>query len=358
MRLRLSALLLAVVCSGCTCQRPENIEAKARLTKPQPQETSNAKAAEVIDIDGLTDAAKMARVAHMDGSELAVRLGSFVYKGNGELSFGRDGDPTPALRSAENTTVMQSSSGDFSVSVVTGDGTEQKLAYVNDIFFLKNNNGQWRVSRDPSGERNTYRTDAMAVWASFYDLVAHALVVERTGATSYEGRGVVGYSLKLPDETQKALAEGATVDDAAAPPTIVPGVDGGPDTVIDAPEEEGARRKRIAGRVSKWAKRAHPAGGTGRMLVDDKTGAPLLVEFTGELVVGDGKQPARLKVKLTSAMTEIGKDPAVSAPQDAIDEVVRKKVVVGPRIPFEEAGVVAPIPRDAGPDGSGPGSKP
>ena len=358
MRLRLTALFLAVACSGCTCQRTENLDAKARLTKPQPQELSSVKATEKIDVDALTDAAKMSRVAHMDGSELAARLGSFLYKGTGELSFGRDSDPSPALKSAETTTVMQAANGDFAVSVVTGDGTEQKLAYVNEIFFLKNNNGQWRVSRDPSGERNTYRSDAMAVWASFYDMVEHALVVERTGATTHAGRGAVGYSLKLPDNSDKARAEGALVTDAAAPPTVIPGVDGGPDTVIDAPEDEKLRRERIATRVSAWARRAHPAGGSGRILVDEITGAPLLVEFTGELVVGDGKDPARLKITLTSAMTEIGKDQMVVAPKDAIDEVVRKKVVAQPRVPFEEAGIVAPVPKDAGPDGAGAGSKP
>ena len=358
MRLRLTALLLAVACSGCTCQRAENLEAKERLTKPQPKELSSAKAAETIDVDGLTDPAKMSRVAHMDGSELAARLGSFLYKGDGQLSFGRDGDPSPALKSAEDTTVVQSSSGDFSVSVVTGDGTEQKLAYVNEIFFLKNNNGQWRVSRDPSGERNTYRSDAMAVWASFYDMVEHVLVIERTGATRHDGRSAIGYSLKLGDDSAKAIAEGALVTDAAAPPTIVPGVDGGPDTVFEAPEDEKLRRERIASRVSAWAKRAHPAGGKGRMLVDEATGAPLLVEFDGELVVGDGKNPARLKIKMTSSMTEVGNAQNVAAPADAIDEVVRKKVVSQPRAAFEEAGIVAPVPKDAGPDGAGAGSKP
>ncbi len=358
MRLRLSALLLAVVCSGCTCQRPENIEAKTRLTTPQTAEVASAKASEAIAVDDLTDAAKMSRVVHMDGSELAVRLGSFAYKGKGELSFGRDGDPSPALKSAETTTVLQDSNGDFSVAVVTGDGSEQKLAYVNDIFFLKNNNGQWRVSRDPSGERNTYRSDSMAVWASFYDLIAHELIVARTGATRHEGRSAVGYSLKLPDDSGKARSEGASVTDAAAPPTIIPGVDGGLDTVIDAPEDEKLRRERIASRVSLWAKRAHGAGGSGRILVDEATGAPLLVEFTGELVIGDGKDPARLKVTMSSSMTAIGTAQNVAAPADAIEEVVRKRVTVAPRLPFEEAGIVAPVPRDAGPEGTGAGSKP
>jgi hypothetical protein len=347
MRLRSSLpLLLALVLSpGCTCQRSENIAAKERLTKPQPKETSSAKATEPIDVDALTTPEKMARVVHMDGSEIAARLGSFAYASQGELSFGRDDDSAPALKSAEQTTVAQADSGDFAIEVTTGDGSEQKLAYVNEIFFLKNGNGQWRVSRDPAGERNTYRTDAMGVWASFYDLVAHALIVERTGAITVAGRPAVGYSLKLPDDSAKAREEGNAVTDAAPPATIVPGVDGGPDTRVEADEEEGTRRERIAGRVSKWAKRSHPIGGSGVIVVDEATGVPLKVEFSGSLLVGDGKAPAKLTVKMSSAMTDIGKARAVKAPQDAIDEVVRRKMPVQPRVPFEAAGVVPPVPK-------------
>jgi hypothetical protein len=333
---------------GCTCQRSENIAAKERLTKPQPKELSSTKATEPIDVDGLTVREKLDRVVHMDGSEVAARLGSFVYTSRGELSFGREREDTAALRSAEDTKVVQSDSGDFSIDVVTGDGSEQKLAYVNEIFFLKNNNGQWRVSRDPSGERNVYRSDAMGVWASFYDLVSHALVVERTGATNHAGRGAIGYRLTLPDQSAQARQEGATVTDAPAPPTIVPGVDGGPDTTVEAPEAEDARRERIAQRVAMWTKRAKPAGGAGRLLVDEATGVPVLVEFTGTLVVGDGKDPAKLSVKLEAAMSEIGKPQTLKAPQDAIDEIVRRKMPASPRAVFEDNKLVEPLPEEEG----------
>lgn len=334
--------------AGCTCQRSENLEAKERLTKPQPKELSSSKATESIAVDDLATREKMDRVVHMDGSEIAARLGSFVYASTGELTFGREGDAAPALKSAEQTRVVQSDSGDFSIDVVTGDGSEQKLAYVNEIFFLKNNNGQWRVSRDPAGERNVYRTDAMAVWSSFYDLVAHALVVERTGATRHAGRSGIGYALKLPDQGSKAREEGKAVTDAAPPAVIVPGVDGGPDTTAEAAEEEKTRRERVAKRVSQWAKRAQPAGGSGRLIVDEATGVPLLVEFEGALVVGDGKDPARLTVKLNASMQDIGKPQTLKAPEDAIAEIVRRKMPAHPRDVFEDNKLVEPLPEEEG----------
>ena len=346
------AAVVAVVVggwSGCTCQRAENVEAKERLTKPQPKEDISAKASEKIDVDDLTNPDKMKRVCHMDGAEVAVRLGSFVWTSDGALSFGRAGE---GVRSAEKTKLVQASSGDFSIDSVTGDGSEMKLAYVNEIFFLKNGNGRWRVSRDPAGERNSYRTDALAVWRSFYDLMRHALVVERTGAATHAGRAVIGYTLKIPDQSAVAREDGQAVGDGPPPPIEVP--DAG---LQPAPEEDDVRRTRIADRVSKWTKRAKPAGGSGRLLVDEATGVLLLVEFEGALLVGDGKEPARLTVKLNQKLTEIGKALDVKAPEGAINEIVRKKMPVMPRTILEEANVVPPLPRDAGPESAGKGSK-
>jgi hypothetical protein len=224
---------------------------------------------------------------------------------------------------------------------------------VNEIFFLKNGNGRWRVSRDPSGERNAYRDDALAVWSSFYDLVSHALVVERTGATTVGGRNAVAYALKLTDDAGAAVALGKTVTDGPPPP--VPG--DGPDAGVLPGEDDDTRRKRIAERVSKWAQRAKPAGGSGTFVVDEATGVPLAIDFEGALVVGDGNDPARLTVRLHRAITEIGKPQTVNAPPDAIEEIVRKKMPAEPRAILEDAKVVPPLPRDAGPGAGGAGSR-
>src|SRR5690606_17794186 len=159
------------------------------------------------------DAKKLQRVCRMDGGEIAARLGSFTFTSTGELSFGRD---AAVVRSAEKTKVVQAKNGDFGVEVVTGDGSEQTLAFVNEVFFLKNNNGKWRLSRDPRGERNEYRSDALGVWRGFYDLIGHALVVEKRGGGRHAGRDVVKYGLSLPDQGAAAVAAGQQL--AAAEP--------------------------------------------------------------------------------------------------------------------------------------------
>lgn len=342
-----TALLLSSVWSSCTCQREENIQAKERLSKPAPPNKHVLAADDKIDVDALDKKEVMKRVVHMEGTEIAARLKSFKFESRGELSLARG--EAGGLRSAETTRMVQGpprsgddeASGDFAVEVKTGDASEMRLAYVNEIFFLKNNNGQWRMSRDPQGERNAYRSEAVGVWRGFHDLVGHALIVEKRGTGTHDGRTVQKYRIALPDEGAAARAVGATLP---APPV---GPDGGP-----AEEPAPEKAKRMKDRMEKWRERAKPAGGEGEMWIDEETGVPLVVKFNGQMVVGDGPDVAVLKVKIDASYSEIGKDHQVPMPKDAIEEVVRKKMPVRPRELLEEEKLVDPLPRDAGPGGA------
>lgn len=329
--------------SSCTCQRAENIEAKQRLSKPAPPNPHVKAADEKIDVENLTDPTVMRRVVDMEGAEIAARLKSFRFDSKGDLNFSRGGG---GLKSAETTRMLQGlpraggdeASGDFGVELTTGDGSEMRLAYVNEIFFLKNNNGKWRMSRDPQGERNAYRSDAVGVWGGFYDLVKHGLIVEKRGSGRHDGRPVVKYRIALPDTSAEARALGA----GKAPPPVGP--DGGP---ADEPAPE--KLKRMRDRMATWRESSRPAGGEGELWVDEETGVAVLVKLNGKMVVGDGPDPSVLNVKINATYSEIGKDHQVPMPKDAIEEVVRKKMPVRPRELLESEGIVDPLPRDAGP---------
>ena len=346
-RVPLLAALSLLAFSSCTCQRAENIEAKQRLQKPAPPNPHVKAADDKIDAENLTDPKVMRRVVDMEGSEIAARLKSFRFDSKGDLNFARGGQG--GLKSAETTRVLQGrpraggdeASGDFAVELKTGDGSEMRLAYVNEIFFLKNNNGQWRMSRDPQGERNAYRSDAVGVWRGFYDLVKHGLIVEKKGSGRHDGRSVVKYRIALPDTSAEARALGAGI--AAAPV----GPDGGP---ADEPAPE--KLKRMRDRMAKWRESSRPAGGEGELWVDEESGVAVFVKLTGKMVVGDGPDPSMLNVSINATYSEIGKDHQVPMPKDAIAEVVRKKMPVRPRELLEVEGIVDPLPRDAGPAGA------
>lgn len=346
----IAALALAPVVQSCTCQRQENLDAKERMSLPAPPDPHVKAADEKIEVDDLGDSKVLDRVMRMEGSEIAARLKSFSYAGEGTLTFGRGAEPS--LRSAEKTRLVQGlpreggADGDFAVEVTTGDGGEQRLAYVNEIFFLKNNNGRWRMSRDPDGERHAYRSDALAIWKGFYDLFKHALKLEKLGVGKQDGREVIKYRLVVGNQEAEARALGAK----EAPLPVGP--DGGP-----AEEPAEVTRQRMRDRMSKWRERAKPAGGSGELWIDADTAVPVFVRFEGKLVVGDGPDPATLNVKLEQRYSEIGKDHAIPMPKDAIDEVSRKKMPVRVREILEEGGAVDPLPRDAGPGGGKAGGK-
>jgi hypothetical protein len=341
-------VLAAATLPWCTCQRAENIEAKARMSQPAPPDKAIKAAEEKLDASGADDPAVFRRLMRMQGAEIWARLKSFSFDANAELQFGR-GDG--GVKSGEKTRLLQSENGEFAVETVTAGGSEQRVAYVNEVFFLKNNNGQWRMSRDPDGERNAYRTDALGVWRSFYELYEHALKIEKVGAGSFDGRPVIKYRIRVPDEESAAASEGKAVPQ---PPEWVMNDAG----ILESPEKPEERRARVHDRVSQWRKRAKPAGGSGEVWVDDETAVPLYVRFEGALAVADGPVPSKLQVKIEQTLKGIGKDMKVPMPKDAIDEVKRKKMPVRPRELLEQEGIVAPLPRDAGPGAGASGSKP
>jgi hypothetical protein len=331
-----------VVLPWCTCQRPENVEAKARLSRPAPPDKSVKAAEDKLDAEALGDAAVMKRAVSMEGQEIAARLGSFSFTGDSELSFTRG---ESVVRASEKSKVLQASNGDFAVETTTGDGSLLRLAYVNEIFFLKNNNGQWRMSRDPQGDRNTYRSDAVQVWKAFYELVSHVLVVDKIGSGRHEGRDVVKYRLTIPDQSAAAATEGASVPQPPQPQLNDAGV-------LEDVEPPADKKKRIHDRLGKWRERAKPAGGSGELWVDASSGVPLVVKFVGNLAVGDGPATTKLHVQVDQTFHDVGKDQKVPMPKDAIDEIVRTKMPVRPREVLEDEGIVAPLPRDGGPAGA------
>jgi hypothetical protein len=323
------------------CSKPENKAAKERLSKPEPPDPLIAKSEEVIMTGNLADDDKVRdRVNRMGFAEVARRLGSLKLHTVGRLSFNRAG---LNVDSSEVIDVVQSPDGDFSVAVKTGDGSTQDLVFANGVLFLKNNNGRWRASRDPVGERNNLLQDSTGVWRSFYDLFEHAASFTPRGETSYQGRSAHKFGISVDDKSDEARGLGA--EDGPRPRLHVP--DAGTADAGNAPVvDEKGMQEWVSNRVRKWRKRARPAGGSGEILVDRETGVLLQVRFKGDLVVGDGRAPARLHVEIEHDVSDVDRDLQVVVPKDAIDEVVRKKWPVAPRELLEEEGIVAPLPKE------------
>jgi hypothetical protein len=338
---------LAAVClgapalgtAGCSCQRQENIDAKARLSQPPPPDPVVALAEEVLDVRGLDkDAASLKRVSRMRFAEVARRLGSVTYKSDGTFTFHRD---KLAFDAKEKVTIVHTADGDFSIALVTGDGSTQDLAYANDVLFLKNNNGRWRASRDPVGERSEYLDDSAGAWRMMFDLFEHTLQLTPAEATTWEGRAAMRYRFDVADKSAEALKLA----------NEHPAVDGkgllGADAGVATEEELEAKKAAVHGRVQSWRKKARPVSGSGELIVDRETGVAVKIRFKGKLLVGDASNPADLTADLSTELTQIGKPAQVMAPKAAVDEITRKKWPVAPRKVLEKAGLVGPAPTPA-----------
>lgn len=331
----LALCLLTACASNCTCQRPENVAAKRAMSEPPPADPLIERAKEKLDVDAMPDNDELARHIHMmPYKEMVARLGSFVLESDGQLVFSRS---QFNIASSEKARVVQAESGDFSVHLEAGKDGTQEVAYINEILFLKNRNGAWRASRDPTGERHELVRDAAGVWRSFYKMYAHSLRFSSKGGDTVAGRSATRFAMMVPDESAKAKAAGEN-DPSAAPTAVTE--DGAPD------RSAATEKKRLNDRMQAWRTKAHPAGGTGDIWIDRETGVVLKVKFTGKLAVGDGPTPALLNVNIKMNISDVGHGRAIPAPKGAIDEIVRHKTPVNVREVFEKQGVVPPAPKD------------
>jgi len=321
--------------NGCSCQRAENVEAKKRLQAPPPKSRIDTLAAEKLAVSGMAkDKAMQERVNRMTFSEVAKRVGSAQLTSKGKLDFDRAGF---TVHSAEDNLVVQTADGDFSVVNVTSDGSRQELLFANKIFFLKNNNGQWRISRDPSGEALKLRDKSGGVWRSFYELFAHALMFSAKGLETVQGREAYHFVMTVTDKSAEALQMGKDDPFPAVRQEVVQ--DGGVTEVIE-------KRPETMKRLAAWRERSRAKSGGGDVWVDADTGVVLKVAFKGELTVGDEATAATLKVDIQSELTDIGKELKVEPPKEATREVARVKLPVKPGQSLVKAGVMKETPKE------------
>jgi hypothetical protein len=330
--LTLTMTLCGILLGGCTDS--EDQAAKKRLSAPPPPNPVVEQAAQKLEVDRLNDNPELwKRINRMSFQEVALRAKSLEYTASGSMQFERS---DIALSSAEKVKIVQSQSGDFSLDLETGSGNRQELAFVNDVFFLKNNNGKWRASRDPKGERNSYRDDGGGIWRSFYDLFAHTMTVKKMGERTVGDRHTVLYAVGVKDETDNMTGGDEDED------TLMGSADGGravgSSDDLDLPPAMNPNK--MARRISVWRKKAHAKSGEGEVWIDVETGIPLQVKFKGEVHVDDAARPAVLQIEFESLAKEIGKDLIVPPPPEAVDEIVRKKWPVKPRAILEKSGIL------------------
>ena len=296
--------------TGCAREKAKR-QARANVFAPPPKDPVLIAAEQKIDLSALpADLALQERVNNMPFAEIIARLGSASYSGHYVLSMRRDKNEKKQTLDAA---VSQDAAGNFTVAVNIKNGDRQHLVYADKVLYLKHNYGHWRASRDPTDERKRWREQAYHIWPSFYALFAKHLSFSQGTAITYHGRPALRFELSV--KAQQEL------------PAPMPR-----ELTRDIPEDAGlARWRALAERGETWRAYTVTDSGGGSLVVDNKTGSPLKIDFSGQLRVEDVvDHPVMLKVELNASLDKIGQTTEIQAPKDFVEEYSRRKTITDP----------------------------
>jgi hypothetical protein len=297
---RATALLLAL--SFASCKRSEDEAAKKRIFSPEEPVGALAEAKESLDAGRLAEDARLAeRVLRMGQAEVAARLGPHKAQTRAQFAWFRgagaaDGGSDVAL--AEETTLLQAANGDFSVRQENDRNQGFELVWIKGEVFVRGLFGPFRKRRTDRSDPERVRELAMAALPTF-EQMARGLKLQKIGESTVEGRKVVKYQVagsagRPPPSERKDLPK---VEYPLQP-------DGG-----RGPDPDTARRLEVS-------QKAEPTRLSGTLIVDAQTAVPLAADLSGHFrVPGEGGAAAELDLHSVLAISAIGKDPGVQAPQ-------------------------------------------
>jgi hypothetical protein len=265
----------------------------------------------------------------MRWSEVRELLSSFVCSSTTSFVLSREATPVSSRERAE---IEAADDGRFRLWVESGGGERKEIVFSEGVLYLKNTNGRWRHSRDPTGERTALFDDAASAWPAIFPLVADDLAVVRKGRDTWDGRAVVVYSLSLPDRSVEARAQGLLHP-------MLPSAN-----EVDAGPGANEREAAVLSLTRGFREQVFAAGGRGELWVDEQTGAPVHVVVSAALAIADSPDVGHLSIEISSSLHGIGSPVDIQAPKDAAEEFVRRKMPTSPRAFFEERGLLPRLP--------------
>src|SRR5215470_4928022 len=141
------ALLLALLFTA-SCKRSEDEAARQRIFSPEQPVGAAAKAKEPLDARKLAEDPELARrVLHMPRSEIEQRLGAHKAEQRVQFAWFRgpglaDGGSEVSL--AEETTLLDGPSGDFSARLINDHNQGFELVWVKGEVFVRSLYGPFR----------------------------------------------------------------------------------------------------------------------------------------------------------------------------------------------------------------------
>lgn len=325
--------LAAVLALGAAACRPEEVDrqAKARIFSPEDPPKAVASASEKLNPEDVADNPRVARrILSMDAAEVTERLGPHAYTAtvSSEWLGAKDSGTNKLTETRTLRAGRGGVGGDFHGVLENSRDQGLEVMRVAGKVYARNRYGVFRQRLRDRGMAERTRAELTGAIRDMDELFRGRLHLAPQGTVTYEGRTAWRYSVDLGPE-----------GNTGTHPVVLP----------ELATPKGGRDDTTKRRLAFFEHRV-PQSLSGEVLVDAVTSVVLKVRLDGRISVPDNDAAGRaeLRMVLESALTEIGKDPKLQAPENFLPDADKPQGIADALDRFG-------IPRNK-PEGATPGA--
>lgn len=324
---------LTTLLALCACTDPVDKAAKQRIFSAEDPPQAVAAASQRLPPEDAASNPEVARrILRMSAAETAERLGAHRFAATVTWEWTRLGKN---LRSRETRSLVSAAggiTGDFQASLEIDPDQGLEVMRVKSQVYARSRFGKFRERKRDRGMAERSREDVFGALRDFDDLFLGRLKLNDKGTTLIEGRTVWRYEVTLgpplPDSGKRL------------PPLTFP---------------KGKADETTGRRLAFFEARA-PKALQGEVFVDAATSVVLKARLDGRLFVSVDAGDAETRLVVDASLSEIGKDPKLAVPSDALPDQDKPQGIAAA---LERFGVVkAPDAGVAGPGTPEPADDP
>lgn len=297
--------LIVLLCVVAGCADPVDKAAKQRIFSPEDPPQAVAAAAEKLPPQDVADSARISRrVLGMRAGEATERIGAHKYDATISWEWSAPSAPIRNVRLKETRELLAGSggvSGDFIARLANTNDQGVEVIRVDGNVYARSTYGaagaaKFRQRLRDHGMAERLRDEAFGALRDFDQMFRGRLKLTSQSTATVKGRLTWRYSV--------SLAPAEEGDESKLPPVVKPknGVD------------ETTQRRQAFYDVRQ------PKTLQGEVMVDQETSVVIKAHLDGRIAVASEKGDAELRLVLDSAMTDIGIEPKIGAPPDALPD--------------------------------------
>ena len=298
-------LVIVLLCGLFGCPDPVDKAAKKRIFSPEDPPQAVASAAEKLPPQEVADSPRISRrVLGMRAGEATERIGPHKYAATISWEWTSATAAVKSVRLKENRELLAGKggvSGDFLARLSNTNEQGVEVIRVSGQVFARSTYGsagaaKFRQRLRDRGMAERIRDEAFGGMRDFDQMFRGRLKLSAQGTATIEGRTAWKYTV--------SLAPAESEDETKLPAVVKPknGVD------------ETTKRRQA------FYDLRQPKALQGEVLVDQDTSVVLKARLDGRIGVTGEKGESDLRLVLDSSMTEIGREPSISAPADALPD--------------------------------------